>query len=89
MDTFDLDLFDDIVFEVMGAPIIAGVGYYLNNYHPLDFHPDYYWTKPTAAVVSGGGVGAVVLRYPAIIPKKKRTDEELILMMYAMIDEDY
>ena len=41
------------------------------------------------AVTSGGGAGNVVRRYPAIKPKKKRTDEELILMFYAMIDEDY
>ena len=28
-------------------------------------------------------------RYPAIVPKKKKTDEDLILMFYAMMDEEY
>ena len=46
---------------------------------------------PGYEAVTGGGAGknGSLQRYPTIVPKKKRTDEELILMFYAMIDEEY
>jgi len=89
MGLFDLDLFDDIVFETMGAPVIAGVGYYLNNYHPLDYHPDNYWSKwqvPIVPVAAGGsGMHRQRQYWDAWELQRIKEDEELILLMAAWL----